>query len=226
MKILRPAITLFVLLAISSMNSTVDAQVAGGSASTRGSLNTKSSLLYLFRNPLIKQELMIDDEQLAKIAELDKSFKDSLRESFRGSQAPGDIRISPENMRSKLSEILLNFDVRVEKTLSDKQRTRAKQLQNQMQLASSVVLALRGSLGEKLGVTTDTVNDVEKKAREVAEWQRKEIARIRKEAHEKVLSALPDEKRKKLKEMTGESFDFGEPGSQRGSAGSGVIGGR
>lgn len=203
MKIFRPTLFAFALFAMTLSTSTADAQ---------GQLAGGDSMLNLLRNERVLKELKINDDQKKEITQLNENFQSDLREMFaeiRNSD-PGDRLEMMEDLRADMKTLADEADLSMVKLLDEKQEVRAKELKVQRQLLNGVARALAGALGKQLGVEDAEVEAVTVKTKEVKEWEAAQIAKIRAEAREKILSAMPEKSREKLKEMAGETFDFGE----------------
>ena len=214
MKVLPSTLSFLALLAMAMCTSTADAQV-GLRASPFGN---SQSMLNLMRNVRVQNELELNDGQKEEIVELNESLREEVQELYRDMRnGGGDRQQMFEELRSTMKDVSEEIDSKLKDVLSEKQLVRTKQLQVQLQLAN-IARALEGSLGKQLGLEKADVESVADKEEEVKEWQAEQIAKIRAQAREKIMSAMPKESREKLKEMAGEHFDFGQ---QRAGARSG-----
>ena len=194
--------------------STADAQFSGRT----NPFGSSTSMLGLMQNARVQNELKLNDEQKQEIGDLNQGLRQEFRElveDMRG--GGGDRRERFEELRSTMKDATDDYDSKLENVLSKEQLVRSKQLHVQSQLAN-IARALAGSIGEQLGLEKADVESVADKAEEVKKWEAEQIAKIRAQAREKIISVLPKESREKLNEMTGEYFDFGQ---QRPSARSG-----
>ena len=209
MKAVKIVLPLVALLAVTLFTSTVEAQRGrgGGFWGRNG-----DSLLNLLMNEKVQEELDFVDDQADQVEELQNEFREEMRYMFEDMRdGGGDRQEMFEKMREKMTELNEEFNSKAEELLIDDQLKRLKQLQNQSRMRGGIERALENeSFRDELGITDEQMEELREKAEEVRDWAAKEYERVREEAQDKVLSVLSKEQRDKIKEMTGDSFDFGQ----------------
>lgn len=220
MKVLRPALFFFALFAMAVSSSTAEAQFGG-------QLGGSGSLINLLLNERVQNELSLNDEQKKEVTTLNEDLRSDLQDMLTEMRSPGrDRQLLRDDFRAGLKKLTDATELKMEKLLNEKQQVRAKELKYQRQILSGVARALAGALGKELGVEQADIDAVTARTEEVRKWEAEQIAKIRVEAREKILTALPEESRKKLKEKMGTTFDFGEQRRPRtGSGGARSRGG-
>ena len=220
---IRLPLLFLVLLAMAFWTINAQAQIGGGGIRASSSLSSNPTYFDLLEDPKVQEELEIGDEIMDEINELNEGMRDELRGAFQG-MSRGGTREDLESVREKFVQVYERFNESTLEKLSDDQVVRIKQLQRQKLLNSGVSKALAGKLSEELELTDDQMTALQKKEIETKEWERNEIARIRAEAQEKIISSLSEELSKKLKELTGEKFEFTEETRRLSRRGSGAGG--
>ena len=166
--------------------------------------------------------LNVGVEIMDAINELKDEMVQDYRDAFQGMIGNG-MRENIKLAVDQICELYEKLDEMALEKLSNDQIVRIKQLQRQKLLNIGVSKALAGKLGDELELTDDQMTVLKKKEIETKEWEKNEIARIRAEAQEKIISSLPEDLTKQLKELTGKKFEFTEDTSR---ASSGVGFGR
>lgn len=231
MKSFRMALPVLALLGMSFFAlDSVEAQRGRGMFGGGG-----DSLLNLLMNENVQKELDFIDDQAEQVEELQQEFREEMRFMFEDMRnGGGDRNEMFQQMREKMGELNKDFNSKAEELLIDDQLKRLKQLQNQSRMNGGVERALQNeSFREELDITDEQMEELREKAEEVREWINKEVAKIREEGQKKVLSVLTSEQQDRIKEMVGESFDFGNQrggfqgrGGQRGGDRGGDRGGQ
>ncbi len=167
------------------------------------------SLAMLPGNPPVIESLDIQDYQLDRIREIRQTFQTRM-----GSAAKSLAKASAADRRIGYERVFDELDQQLSSVLLPNQFTRLKEIAVQSFAVSpdgSIYLPNLLSLSSvqrKLGLTALEMNEMRKNA--VAERKRlaKEIARLKKESHERQLDALTPEQRGRLDSIMGEPFDF------------------
>ena len=193
----------------------VQAQGRGGFGGGRGgwgAMGQQFQMMGLLRNEDVAKDLELTDEQLQKFDDLQQDMRSSMRDMFR------DLReLNEEERVEKIQEYMDDYKSEVNRILLPHQSKRLSQINLQRTMSSTrgrgngaLALLQNKELVEKLGITEEQIEDMQKKSEEVAEEVRKKIERIQKEAQEEVLGVLSKSQRKELEEMMGETFKFSE----------------
>ena len=178
------------------------------------------SALGLLANEKVQAELELVDDQIKAIEGLSEDMRNEMREMFSGMQdsfrnLSGTEREEFMNdIRTKMTDLNKDFENRAYEELLPHQIDRLKQLMFQSQTARSGGVtrgALPENLIEELGITEEQLEKMKEKAEKVREDLNEKIAKLRKQAEDEILSVLDAEQREKYRELTGDSFDFGQP---------------
>lgn len=222
MKALRMALPLVAVAIMTFFTSTAEAQRGRGMWGRNG-----DSLLNLLMNEKVQEELNFVDDQAEMVEELQNEFREEMRfmfEDMRNNNEGADRQEMFDQMREKMTDMNKDFNSKAKELLIDEQIKRLDQLQNQSRMRGGIERALQNeSFRESLGITDDQMEELREKAEEVRDWSNEQYGKIRKEAQEKVLSVLSKEQRDKIKEMTGDEFEFGQQ-QGRGNRGGGNRG--
>jgi hypothetical protein len=208
MKAIRTALPLIAMLAMTLLTVSAEAQRGGGG------WNQGDSLLNLLRSEKVQEELDFVDDQAEQIEELQTEFREEMRYMFEDMRnGGGDRQKMFEDMREKMQDMNTDFNKKAEELLIDDQLARLKQLQNQSRMRGGIERALGNeSFREELDISDEQMEDLREAAEEAREWLTEQTAKLRKEAQERVLSKLTQEQQDKIKEMTGEDFEFEQRG--------------
>ncbi len=217
MKAVRMALPLVAVVVMTLCTSSAEAQRGRGMWGRNG-----DSLLNLLMNEKVQKELSFVDDQADMVEELQNEYREEMRfmfEDMRNNNDGGDRQEMFDKMREKMKGMNNDFDSKAEELLIEDQIKRLKQLQNQSRMRGGLERALENeSFRDSLGITDEQMEELKEKAEEVREWSTEQFNRIRKEAQDKVLSVLTADQRKKIKDMTGDEFEFDQnQGRNRGN---------
>ncbi len=165
----------------------------------------------------VQQEIQLVDEQRDKVMEISEAARDKMRDEMRSMfsemrDLSGEERRERfGEIRSKMEEMNADVESQLKKALLPHQLERLKQidLQQRMQSRGEGGLSSR-AVSEALDLTDEEREKLEKKAEEVRAELQAKIREAQAEAREKILEALPAEKKAKLEEMLGDTFQMNE----------------
>ena len=198
----------------------------GGQA--RGGLQT------LLMREDVRRELEITDDQMEELRELgrggggERVDREKLREELEG--------LSDEERREKMREMRQKrtdgAKAKIGEVLLPQQMQRLEQLVTQFSVRAGGQAMFRGALAEKLEITDEQREKLEKKLKNCKRSTTSKCQKLRRDMQEKLLDGLSAEQRKKYRELMGESFEFeqtdrrGGRGGGEGRRGRGERGGR
>ncbi|MDG1872833.1 MAG: hypothetical protein P8J27_02900 [Mariniblastus sp.] len=195
----------------------------GPGAKQRGGDDNPQRLL---RNEDIQKELELSDDQIRSLEDMNEARdtdgpdrgldRETLRAELEGlseeerTKKMREMRTArSEERMSKLSEILLPH-----------------QIQRLTQLAAQATArgGLNGTLAEKLNITDEQKEKIQKKAEELQIEMNAKIEKLRQQMQQQLLAELSPEQQAQYKEMMGDAFTFKRP--TRGQGPDGAGGGR
>lgn len=188
----------------------------GGRGGFMGGFAANSAMLLM--NPKVREELELVDDQVAEIEELQTKMREEAMSLFQRGGGGGGGNF--EDARAKMEQMSKDFEADINEILLPNQRTRLKQLANQMRVrgrnGAGGGLLENEEIKKELDITPEQEEKLKEEADKAAEFIRTETAKIQKKAMEKVLGVLDEGQRKKYREMVGDDFDFGNPMQQFG----------
>ena len=173
----------------------------------------------LLRREDVRKELELTDEQLEDLQTLNEERggfdRRALREELEGLSDEErrerfmEIRDERETeMKEKLSEVLLPFQVK-----------RLEQISNQAASRSGSRSLLDGPIAEKLKITDEQKDKIREKAEKLQKEFDEKVAKMRKTMQEEILEELSSSQRKEFEEMMGDDFKFDTNNQQQGGFG-------
>ena len=162
----------------------------------------------LLSNPSVQKDLELVDEQMDQIRDIQKEFGSRIKEHIgdlsKGGFDPNRardlgevIRELKEEQKQKVSNILLAH-----------QQDRLKQVALQMHMNSSGTANALSSdeIAEALGLTSEQIEQLKKKSKELQQRVDEKIKQLREEAKQELIGELSRDQQAKLKEMIGDKF--------------------
>ena len=175
-------------------------------------------------DPQVREELGIVDEQVEQLRAIGEKMRESMQSQFQGLRDLPDEerRAAFEKIREEMQTRIQDIQKEVDGILLPQQRDRLAQIQFQDQVRRSGSLN-SDTLKEKLGITDEQQERLDKLAEEANKEMEAKIAKARTEAREKVLSGLTPEQQATFKKLFGDEFQrqnrFGGPGGPGGRGG-------
>ena len=185
--------------------------------------------LEFLNNEQVQTELDLVEEQIKSLEEVGAEARDVMRSAFSGMREKFADMSREErdsfmtDIRAKIQEDLKGVEAKVGEILVPHQLERLDQIVFQNQIRRGGAAGALGSeaLREKLGMTDELVEKLKEKQEEVTKELEEKIKKLREEAQDEVLSVLPAEMQKSIKEMIGETFEVtrnrGGRGGDRGA---------
>lgn len=188
---------------------------AQGRGLDRGAAN---SWLGLLRMPNVQTEIELVDDQKQQIEDLQTDMYKEMREQMSEMRSqdlePSERRERYAELREKMEERQDEYRQKIEDILLPMQVKRLKELYVQSRArrnGEGALAVLKNSeILEDLGIDEETRKKLEEKAEEVQAELAKKIKKLKAEAEKEILSVLSSEQRKKLRELMGDTFDFGD----------------
>lgn len=167
----------------------------------------------LLNNSDVQSELNLVDEQVERLNDVRKEFRDQINEvtsQLRGEN--GNLNLTPEmieKLRQVTEEVREKKREEIEGLLLPEQIERLKQLALQRNMKQRGTANALGSeeVAEALGLDEKQIEALREKSKELAERVQKEIEAAKEKAREELLGELTDEQREKLSELLGEEFE-------------------
>lgn len=183
---------------------------------TGGNPNNSSALMNLLGNQSIKNELKLSDDQIASAKTIMTESGQRMSSFIRQSMQEGR-PLNPSEIKELMAENQKKAETAIEEILLPEQLKRLRQLAYQVEIAQIGLgdSLVEGRLGSEVGVTDQQKEHLAKKAAEIENEARLEIARIRAAAQAKLLAELSAEQRNKATSLLGPYFLFEEPTLQQ-----------
>lgn len=167
----------------------------------------------LLGRPNVQQELNLVDEQVQRLQEVRKNFRDRMKDmTTQMRNNNGDFRLDPD-MIKKLQELTKEINEQkrdeIEGLLLPEQIERLKQiaLQSTMKHQGTVNALSNRDVAEALGLDEEQIANLREKSKEISQRVQEEIKALREKAREDLLDELTDEQREKLSDLMGEKFE-------------------
>lgn len=171
-----------------------------------GSVNPLS----LLDNDSVREELELVGDQLDKYRDAEKELRDQITEKAK-SLAGG--KLNPSEMGAiakEMAELQKNRQAKLESMLLPHQLDRLKQvaLQIQMKRRGAANTLLSDKVAEELGIDDAQKKRIEERQKELKQELADRMAKLKEEIKQKLLSELTSEQKAKLKELSGDNFDY------------------
>lgn len=178
-----------------------------------GGFSFGSDQFSLLNKPNVQQELSLVDEQVERLKEVRKNFRNRMKEVTSQMQNDtGNFRLDPD-MIKKLQELTKEINEQkreeIEGLLLPEQIERLKQiaLQSTMKHQGTVNALGNKEVAEALGLDKEQIKSLRKRSKELAQKVQEDIMALREKAREDLLEELSDEQREKLDELLGDKFE-------------------
>ena len=174
-----------------------------------------NSWLGLLRKDVVKKEIELVADQEEQIEQLQGDIRQDMQDRMR------DLRgLDPEERREKMlgfregmEQRQIEFQQKIEAVLLPMQVKRLKELQIQSQSSrngdGAVGVLFNSEVQKELGLDEEQKKKLEAKVEDVSKKLVEKIKKLRAEAEKEILSVLSSDQRGRLREMIGETFDFG-----------------
>lgn len=190
--------------------------VIGGGASLAfmpgGASNDMSSML---SNDQIQSELLLVDDQMAKIREIQRDMQKQISEHFSSIRSSdGSLNLNgSRDIGEAVRKIREDAEARFNDVLLPHQTTRLRQLRTHLQMTNQgqVETLTSGTLAKELDLSERQIERLKERAEEIEAELQREIRKLKKEAQEKLFDELTASQRRKLKDMLGDSFFYEPP---------------
>lgn len=201
----------------------------------RGGPPGMNSKLQLLGNSTVQEELGLVEDQKEGLRDIESMTRDIMREVFSGmrekfanlSREERDEMM--EELRGQISEKMKDVTEKLDDVLLPHQMERLDQLamQNLIRQRGVAGAASSDELKELLGLSSEEAEKLKEKEEEVKKELDEKIKELRKKAQDDILSVLSADKRKKFKDMIGDSFEISAESwrRNRGNRGGGNRGG-
>ncbi len=174
----------------------------------------------LLDSPEVQQELELLDDQVEQL----QSVNEKIREKMTGMFS--ELRNLPrEEMMAKFGklreELTSMRDTELQGILLPSQVKRLKQIefQQRMTRGGSGRAFENPDLMQQLGLSDEQLEQIRKLAADAQVEMREKIAKLQKEAQDKILSVLTPQQRKDFDDLFGQPFEFPQPQPQQRPAG-------
>lgn len=206
--------------------------VANDAMAQRGGWGGGGRLEYLF-NPQVQEELDLVEDQIESLRDVGDQSRDIMRNAFSGMREKfADMSREERDemmttIRAKITEDMKAIDEKVGELLVPHQLERLDQIVVQSKMTRDGTAAALGSddVREKLGLTDEEVEALKKKQEEVTKKLEEKMKKLKEEARDEILSVLPADKQKSIKDMLGDAFEMQQQRGRRGGFGGGRGGG-
>lgn len=163
----------------------------------------------MLSNPSVQKDIELVGDQLKKVQELQSNFaqrmKDEIGDLSKGGLGADRFKGIPDLMKRLREE----QQTEMESLLLPHQIDRLKQvaLQTHMKRAGAASALVSEALANELGITDAQKEKLKARAEEIKVKLAEEMAKLKEQAQEDLLSVLDATQRAKLKEMTGDKFE-------------------
>lgn len=167
-----------------------------------------ASLLGLLADPNVRADLEIVDDQYHELQRLNAEIQERTGRELRaldfGNQKDLVERIHAirERATSDVNALLLPHQL---------ERLKQLRLQSRLRQRSLVDLLTNDPLRSELEITDQQAEDLREEAKQIEEDLAKEIARLRSEARDRLLSRLNPSQKSRVENMIGDAFQFSAP---------------
>lgn len=174
----------------------------------------KGMTLDLLSNENVRAELEMVDHQYEQLQQMHEQVQIRAGEQLRALDFH-----DRENLIDQIRKIREQAEEDLNSLLLPHQLARLKQLQSQSRLQnrSFVDVITSDPLKTNLEISDQQSRELHETEREIEAELRKEIARLRSNARQKLLSKLTLTQREKVEEMFGDTFDFGDASVKKSS---------
>ena len=184
---------------------------AGGNYIMGGDFSMMSSDPWSIVNQAqIQQELELVDDQKQQLRDLQSEYRKQMSEQIQeltngkfdqdsGKRIKELVDDMRENMKSRMGEILLPHQL---------ERLNQVSVQMEMKNRGDANALMGGRLAEMLGIDEEQKERIEQRSEEIKKKLEEKIAKLKEEAREELLGELSSTQRKKLKELTGDKFEY------------------
>ena len=164
----------------------------------------------LLDNKDVRAELELVGEQLDKYREAKKDFLAQIKEK---TQALTSGKLDPSQMGDfarELGEMKKVGQERMRSMLLPHQMERLKQvaLQMEMKRRGAASTLVSKEMAEELGIDAAQKKRIEERQKELKKELAERMAKLKEEIQEKLLAELTSEQKAKLKELSGDKFDY------------------
>lgn len=174
-------------------------------------------LMGLLQRPEVQKEVQLTDEQLASIQELtteqQANMRGRMQEMFSGfGQGGGGGQQFAERLRTANAEENADLEKKLGQILRPFQLARLKEIDVQQQVQQGGVNALTsGPVGEALALEDTQRQELQQRSQQINEELEAQIRKLRADAQQKLINALPRNKRTRLQDMMGRPFELPPP---------------
>lgn len=190
----------------------------------------------LLNSPQVQEALEIVPSQMKEIEELNAGMQEKLQSAFRDAQGggEGDREARFDKIRDKMTEVANQYRSDLDKVLLPHQSKRLKQIAFQQEIRGRGNVPNTDRIGDALKLSEQQKEKLKAKAEEMEKKLREQIAKIRKDAEDELLTVLTADQQNQFKELSGEPFElqggmagaFGFGGQGGGQGGFGGFGGQ
>lgn len=164
----------------------------------------------LLGNDGVREELELVGDQLDKFRNAEKELQEQISEKAR-SLAGGKLNpLEMGNIAKEIAELQKNKQDKLQSMLLPHQLERLKQvaLQIQMKKRGAANTLLSDAVTEELGIDSEQKKRIEEKREELKKELAERTAKLKEEIRGKLLDELTAEQRSKLKELSGDDFEY------------------
>jgi len=186
-----------------------DASDMGGGAfflADAGHMMLGSDPLSMLNNPSVQKDLALVEDQLAQIRSINEEFSEKIKSAIHSDE--GGLKIKdPHEMSQIIEDLRKSQQEQIDQVLLPHQQDRLQQVSLQMQLKNSgTAQTLSGQLAEKLGITPEQKQRLQKRSEELQKQIDEKLKQLRADAKKQLLDELTSAQRKKLEELIGDEF--------------------
>ena len=171
---------------------------------TAGEYNTERSTAGMLADEEVRLDLEMVDDQYQELKELNAQIQQRMAEQIRNLDLT-----DTENLASRLNELREQAQRELNSLLLPHQIDRLRQirLQNQLRHRNLIDVLCSHPLKSLLHISDSQARELRKDEKQIQEELEREIAKLREQARDRLLSRLKAGQRSELKEMLGESFE-------------------
>jgi hypothetical protein len=164
----------------------------------------------MLSNPGVQNELDLVGKQLDQYKELQTSYGKRISAELEKMKSGKPSQDGARSLEKTIKEIEEQKKEDIEKLLLPSQRERLEQisLQQKMKNQGTAAALANDEIREKLGLSEKDVEKLKGKAKELNEKMQEKMQKLRAEMRAELLDELSSEQKAKLKELTGDDFEF------------------
>ena len=163
----------------------------------------------MLSNPSVQKDLELVGDQLQQVQDLQAEFAQQMKDQIGDISKGGLNKDRLKDLPAMMQKLRDNQRERMEGMLLPHQIARLQQvaLQTHMKQAGTAGALTNSKVAEELGITSEQIERLKKRSKEINEQLAKDTAALKEKAKEELLKELSSDQQAKLKELTGDRYE-------------------